>query len=136
MSTLIKSPTEPNNDMRVLVVDDHVSFLKALSSMLEQQPGFEVIGQAHGGQEGLKLAAETQPDLVVVDFAMPDMNGIEVIRQLKAATKPPKIVMMSFHNEPEYREMALHAGADAFLTKTDLHRELVPLLQRLGHSAG
>ncbi len=118
--------------MRVLIVDDHGSFLNALAAMLQQAPGIELVGRAEGGKEGLRLATETRPDLVLVDFAMPDLNGVAVTQRLKADPQPPKVVMMSFHAEPEYRDMALHAGADAFLTKTELHKELLPLLEHLG----
>ncbi len=122
--------------MRLLLIDDHASFLDALAKMLGGVLGIEVVGRATGGSEGLQLAAELKPDVVVVDFAMPEVDGMMVTRKLKAGANPPKVVMMSFHAEPEYHDMALAVGADAFLTKTNLYKELVPLLQRLGKEAG
>lgn len=121
--------------MRLLIIDDHASFLDALAVMLGQAPAIEVVGKAKDGREGLKAAAELKPDMVLVDFSMPELDGLAVTRQLKAWAKPPKVVMMSFHTGPEYRDMALAMGADAFLTKTDLHRDLLPLLARLGTEA-
>ena len=116
--------------MRLLIIDDHPAFRQALFKMLEQVVGIEIVGQAGDGREGLKLAAELKPDTVVVDFSMPELDGPGVTRQLKAWPKPPRVRMMSFHAEPEYRDRALAVGADAFITKADLHKDLMPLLQR------
>ncbi len=116
--------------MRLIIVDDHEAFRQALARMLEQVSDIDIVGQAGDGREGLKLAADLKPDTVVVDFSMPELDGLAVTRQLKAWPKPPRVVMMSFHAEPEYREMALATGADAFITKAELHRELLPLLER------
>lgn len=117
--------------MRLLIIDDHASFLDALAKMLGQVARVEVVGRAKDGRQGLEAAAELEPDVVVVDFAMPELNGLDVARELKRQPRPPKVIVMSFHQEPEYRDMALAAGADAFLTKTHLRNELVPLLERL-----
>ena len=116
--------------MRLIIVDDHEAFRQALARMLEQVSDIDIVGQAGDGREGLKLAADLKPDTVVVDFSMPELDGLAVTRQLKAWPKPPRVVMMSFHAEPEYREMALAMGADAFITKAEIHRELLPLLER------
>ena len=121
--------------MRLIIIDDHASFLEALIDMLDRAPGIEVVGKAHDGREGLKLAAELKPELVLVDFSMPGLDGLAVTRQLKAWPKPPRVVMMSFNTAPEYRDMALATGADAFLTKGDLHSQLTPLLQSLASGA-
>lgn len=117
--------------MRAILVDDYPPFLTAVIALLGGKSGVEVVGQAHNGLDALKLAAELKPDLVLVDFTMPGMNGIEVAKRLKAMPAPPKVIVMSFHAEPEYRDMALHAGADAYLVKTEMHQELMPALRRI-----
>ena len=117
--------------MRAIVVDDYPPFLTALISLLGGKSGIEVVGQAHNGEEALKLAADVKPELVLVDFTMPGMNGIEVARKLKPAPAAPKVIVMSFHAEPEYRDMALQAGADGYVVKTEIHQELLPLLRRI-----
>lgn len=117
--------------MRAIVVDDYPPFLTALIALLGSKSGVEVVGQAHNGVDALKLAETERPDLVLVDFTMPGMNGAEVASRLKAQPWAPKVVIMSFNADSEYRDLALHAGADAYLVKTDMHQELVPLLQRL-----
>ena len=71
------------------------------------------------------------PFLTALTSLLGGKNGIEVARKLKSAPGAPKVIVMSFHAEPEYRDMALQAGADAFLVKTEIHQELVPLLRRI-----
>ena len=122
---------QEHKKMRALVVDDHPPFLMALTALLGGRSGVEVVGQAHNGADALTLAERERPDLVLVDFSMPGMTGAEVARKLKAEPWAPKVVVMSFHADTEYRDLALRAGADAYLVKTDMHRELLPLLQRL-----
>lgn len=122
---------EQKKPLRTVLVDDYPPLLAALASLLRTYSRIEIVGRANNGKDGLKLAEEQQPDLVLVDFSMPDIDGVAVTRRLKAGPKPPKVVVMSFHAEPEYRDMAMHAGADAYLVKTELYHELVPLLERI-----
>lgn len=123
--------TEGKKPMRTILVDDYPPLLAALATMLRSYDGVEIVGRANNGREGLKLAEEQLPDLVLVDFSMPEMDGVAVTRRLKAWPRPPKVVVMSFHAEPEYRDMAINAGADAYLVKSDLYHDLVPLLDRI-----
>jgi len=113
------------------LVDDYPPLLAALATLLRTHKGVEIVGRANNGNEGLKLAESERPDLVLVDFSMPDIDGVAVTRKLKAGATPPKVVVMSFHAEAEYRDMAMHAGADAYLVKTDIYHELIPLLERI-----
>jgi DNA-binding NarL/FixJ family response regulator len=122
--------------MRLLLIDDHASFLETLAAMLSDTPGMEVVGLANNGAEGLRLAAKLQPDVVIVDFAMPGMDGLTVTRTIKSQPGSPKVIMMSVHSDREYRDMALAMGADSFLTKPCLYKGLVPLLTRLGKETG
>jgi len=117
--------------VRTILIDDYPPFLTALAALLRQQPGMEVVGEAHNGGGGIKLAAELKPDLVLVDFSMPDMSGADVTRALKQAPNPPKVVVISFHAAPEYRDMALKAGADGYVVKPEIHTELMPVLRSI-----
>jgi len=122
---------EARKPMRMILVDDYPPLLAALATLLRTHKGVEIVGRANNGNEGLKLAESERPDLVLVDFSMPDIDGVAVTRKLKAGATPPKVVVMSFHAEAEYRDMAMHAGADAYLVKTDIYHELIPLLERI-----
>lgn len=122
---------EQKKPLRTVLVDDYPPLLAALATLLRSHGDIEIVGRANNGRDGLKLAEQQHPDLVLVDFSMPDIDGVAVTRRLKAGPTPPKVVVMSFHAEPEYRDMAMHAGADAYLVKTELYHELVPLLERI-----
>ena len=117
--------------MRVILVDDYPPFLAALAALLRRQSAVEVVGRAHNGKDGLRLAHEVAPDLVLIDFNMPDMDGVSVTRLLKAGPCPPKVVIVTSHADSEYRDMALHAGADGYVVKSEIHQELLPLLRKI-----
>lgn len=117
--------------MRAILVDDYPPFLAALVALLRDQSVIDVVGRAHSGTDGLKLVSELTPDLVLVDYSMPDMDGITITRLLKAGPNPPKVVIVTSHAEPEYKELALHAGADGFVVKSEVHQDLLPLLLSL-----
>jgi DNA-binding NarL/FixJ family response regulator len=117
--------------MRVILIDDYLPFLAVLSALLQRQPDIEVVGQALNGEDGLRLAAELKPDLVLVDYSMYGTDGCDVTRTLKSTTTPPQVIMLSFHHELEYRQMALQAGVDAFVGKSEIHEKLLPLLEKI-----
>ena len=117
--------------MRVILVDDNVLFLNALSQQLARKPGIQVVGSASSGDSGLRLIAELKPDVVIVDLAMPDMTGLEVTQRLKIQSQPPRVVVVSLYDEPEYRESAQLAGADAYIVKDAVSTDLMPVLSSL-----
>ena len=111
--------------VRVLLVDDSREFLDSASGFLAQDPRVLVVGRARDGQEGLRLAKEVAPDLVLMDLAMPVMDGLTATRAVKAWPTPPRIVILTLHDDPEYRRRADDAGADGFICKADFS-EAVP----------
>ena len=117
--------------MRTILVDDHKQFLDALAALLRRQPGIELVGEAYDGARGLALAAELKPDLVLVDFSMPDMNGAEVAQALKSSAKPPIVVIVSNHDGQEYQDRAMQCGSDGYVVKSEVADQLLPLLSRL-----
>jgi DNA-binding NarL/FixJ family response regulator len=116
--------------MRALLIDDYKPFLAALSGFLKRYPNIEIVGQASNGAEGLALAAALEPDVVLVDFSMYGMEGIDVVHVLKAKIHPPRVIMLSFHAEPEYRTKAMQAGADDYVLKSDIFSKLLAVLPR------
>lgn len=116
--------------MRVLAVSDDLPFLGRLSALLSQQPGFEVVGRAISGWEGLKLAAQLDCHLVVTDGTLPDMTGAAMTLSLKKGLRPPLVVVLSRHADTEYFKIAANAGADGFLLKEDI-ATLPSLLRRI-----
>jgi DNA-binding NarL/FixJ family response regulator len=116
---------------RILVVDDSPIFLEAVASLLPADEGIEVVGTASSGREALERVPELEPDLVLMDLAMPDINGLEATRRLAVLPRRPRIIIMTTHKEKAYHQAALRAGADGFLHKPDLEAQLLPLIRTL-----
>lgn len=117
--------------LRVLLVDDSALFLEAAVQALATDPRIEVVGSALSGQEGVALVAQRQPDLVLVDVAMPGMNGMETTRRIKAQPNAPHVVMLTSYDLQRYRAAAKAVGADNFICKSDFDAQLRPLLEIL-----
>jgi DNA-binding NarL/FixJ family response regulator len=116
---------------RILLVDDSQTFLDAALRALTIDPRIEVVGSALSGQEGLELVTQRQPDLVLMDIAMPGMNGMEATRLIKAQANAPRVVVLTSYDIPHYRAAATAAGADNFISKADFDSQLFPLLETL-----
>jgi DNA-binding NarL/FixJ family response regulator len=119
--------------IRTLLVDDNKTFLTAVKNFLATLPHVEVVGEAHGGMAALALAAELQPDLVLLDIVMPDMNGLEVAAVLRKTTPAPHIVFLSMHDSQSYRTAARELGTRGYVGKGDFVLELEPLIDSIAH---
>jgi len=106
-----------NERQRVLIVDDHPLFRKGLAQLLQMIPGVALVGEAAGGAEGLALARELQPDLILLDLNMRDMTGHEMLRALRAAGNEARVVMITVSDRASDLVAALQAGADGYLLK-------------------
>jgi len=117
--------------LRVLLADDHEMVRKGLRATIEDQPGWEICGEARTGREAVTKARELRPDVVVMDFAMPELNGLEATRQIRTAVPQAEVLILSmYESEKLVREM-LAAGAQGYLLKTDASEFLVTALQAL-----
>lgn len=115
--------------IRVLLVDDNPEFLEAAARFVATVPDVKVVGCASSGDEALQMAGQLLPELVLMDYVMPDMNGVEATRRLKDRAHGPQVVILTLHDIPEYQQQARAAGADGFLAKVDLVTDF-PLLVR------
>ena len=115
--------------IRILLADDHTVVRKGLRLLLESQQGFEVIADASDGRETVAMAEQHQPDVVVMDVAMPILNGIEAARQISAKLPRTAIVFLSMHSDEGYVLKALKSGARAYLLKNSLHKELLETIR-------
>lgn len=123
--------------VRVLLVDDSIEARNGLRALLstirlttstnEDQPAFEIVGEASNGREALQLVAKHQPDAVLLDAHMPEMNGIEATRKIKKSWPEVRVVMLTIH--ADYESEALEAGTDFFLVKGSPTSELLNALQ-------
>ena len=111
--------------IRILLADDHTVVRKGLRLLLESHPGFQVIADAANGRDAVALALEHTPDVVVMDVAMPHLNGIEASRQISARLPNTAIVFLSMHSDESYVLKSLKAGARAYLLKDSAEQDLV-----------
>ena len=111
--------------IRVLVVDDHQIFTHALTTALEEDGRFDVVGTASSGREALRLAKDGRADVVLMDMSMPVLDGPAATRKLVALDHGPRVIALSGHNDSLSRTAALDAGAVAFVNKSEAFDELV-----------
>lgn len=112
-------------NVKIIIVDDHPILRRGLCQALAQHPNLTLVGDAATGQQGLALARELKPDLAVMDIHLPDMNGLEVTRQMLAALPAIKVVIFSSNASRATVDEALEAGACGYLSKSSAVEELV-----------
>lgn len=115
--------------IRVILADDHSVMRHGLRLILEQQEGFEVLGEACDGREAVNLAAALHPDVAVLDITMPNMNGIEAARQITEKQPNVAIVMLSMHADESYVLRALKAGARGYLLKESPESDFISAIR-------
>jgi DNA-binding NarL/FixJ family response regulator len=109
---------------RILLVDDHKIMRDGLRAILEKESDLEVVGEAASGREAVRRTAELAPDLVIMDVAMNDLNGVEATRQIRAEHRNVQIVALSSHGDPRYVTGILRAGASAYVLKGNAYTQL------------
>lgn len=120
---------------RVVLADDHQIVSEGLRGLLERQPAMTVVAVARDGREAVRLALEHRADLVIMDVAMPELNGIEATRQIKAAAPATKVIALSMHSDRRYVSGMLEAGVSGYLLKHSAFEELVVAIEAVlgGH---
>jgi DNA-binding NarL/FixJ family response regulator len=109
---------------RLLLVDDHRIIRQGLRALLAATPGMEVVGEAGDGRTAPQLAQRLKPDVVVMDISLPELNGIDATRQLRAAVPTVKVIALSMHSDERYVAGMLRAGAAGYLIKDGAFEEL------------
>ena len=117
--------------LNILLVDDNQTFLAAVRQFLNRLSATHVVAEAHDGREALNKAAEFRPDLMLLDVAMPHMNGLDVARTMQSWPQAPAIIFLSMHDNVAYREVAADLGARGFVSTTDFVVGLLPLIEKL-----
>jgi DNA-binding NarL/FixJ family response regulator len=116
---------------RILLVDDHAEFLEAAAEALAQEPDIEVVGTATTGEEALREAERLHPDVVLLDWSLPDMSGPKALQALKSRPDGPRVIMLTGHYQASYRAAAAQLGADGFVSKADFDAQLVDQIRQL-----
>jgi len=121
--------------IKLMLVDDHDVVRTGLRSFLETQPGVNVVAEAKNGQQALERAKEIQPDIVLMDISMPDMDGMEATLQLKRLYPDCQILVLTVHADKQYFMKMLSVGASGYITKQAAADELISAIQAVaaGH---
>jgi DNA-binding NarL/FixJ family response regulator len=117
--------------IRILLADDHTVMRNGLRLLLERQPNLQVVGEAADGREAVELAASQKPDVVVMDIAMPHLNGVEAARQIVVRSPQTAIAILSMHSDESYVIRSLKAGAKAYLLKDSAEADLIAAIHAL-----
>jgi two-component system response regulator NreC len=119
------------NPIRILLADDHTVMRNGLRLLLERQTNLTVVGEASDGREAVRVAEAVSPDVVVMDIAMPNLNGIEAARQITCTRPGTAIVILSMHSDESYVIRALKAGARAYLLKDSAEGDLIAAIHAI-----
>jgi two-component system response regulator NreC len=114
---------------RILLVDDHAVVRQGFKMLLDAQPDMEIVGEASNGREAVETAEALRPDVVVMDVAMPELNGIEATRRLTASTPHTRVIALSMHKDSVYVREILRAGARGYLLKDSGAEDLVSAIR-------
>ncbi len=122
--------------IRILLADDHAVVRQGFRMILGAQPDMEIVGEAGNGREAVELAEQLRPDIVVMDVAMPELNGIEATRRLAASAPQTRVVALSMHKDSVYVREILRAGARGYLLKDSGAADLVSAVRAVAAGEG
>jgi DNA-binding NarL/FixJ family response regulator len=117
MKRLEKIDSLPTKQITVLLAEDNGSFRKSLKLLIESDGDIEVVGEAKNGREAVQLTMSLHPQVIVMDIAMPLLNGLEATRQIMEASPATRVLILSAHPDPEYIKQAVTFGASGYLIK-------------------
>lgn len=117
--------------MRILIADDHDVMREGMRSVIEQHPGWEVCGVASTGREAVAKATELEPDIVIMDMTMPELNGLDAAVQIKRRVPQTEILMFTAHESDNLIRDAFEAGVKSFILKSEAHHFLVQAIESL-----
>jgi two-component system response regulator NreC len=126
----------PGSLIKVLLADDHTIVRQGLKLILSAHPDLEVVGEAANGNEVINLAEKLKPDVILMDVAMPELNGIEATRRLHQISPRMKVLVLSMHKEAVYIREILKAGARGYILKDAIDTELVNAIQSVARGDG
>jgi DNA-binding NarL/FixJ family response regulator len=122
--------------IRILLADDHAVVRQGFRMILAAEPDFEIVGEAANGREAVELAERLQPDVVVMDVAMPELNGIEATRRLAESAPRARVLALSMHKDSAYVREILRAGARGYLLKDAFDRDLLSAVRAVAAGDG
>ncbi|HET8909640.1 MAG TPA: response regulator transcription factor [Ktedonobacterales bacterium] len=123
------TPRASHEPIRVLLADDHTILRAGLRMMLSVQPDLEIVGEASDGRQAIVEAQRLQPDVILMDITMPELNGIEATRQVKKLLPETRVLVLTMHENEEYLFQVLRAGASGYILKEAADTELISAIR-------
>ncbi len=117
--------------IKIFIIDNNPGFINAAKRYLSTNENVSIIGFAISGKEALDHLNGLSPDIILVDYVMEEFDGIETTKAIKSSNKPPKIIMVTQHDIPDYEIKAIEAGADGFIHKSEFGTAIFPLIEQL-----
>jgi two-component system response regulator NreC len=117
--------------LRILIADDHEVVREGMRTLIEHEPGWQVCGTATNGQEAVETAKKLKPEVVVLDMTMPELDGLEALRQIKRVLPNTEVVVFSAYHSEKVIEQLFDAGAKSYIQKSDAGRHLVSAIRSL-----
>ena len=117
--------------IKILLADDHALVREGLRRLLQDYPDFKVVGEASDGQETLRAVRQLQPDVVLMDLSMPELDGIETTKRIVEERLPAKVLILTMHANEEYAMRVLQAGARGFIGKGALSQEVTEAIRKV-----
>ena len=118
--------------VRILIVDDHGVLRAGLRALLEDEPDFQVVGEAADGEEGLRQAEALKPDIVLMDISMPGVDGIEATRRVHASLPNTRVLLLTVHEDKSLLREAIQSGASGYILKRAVESELINAIRAVG----
>ncbi|OYW75767.1 MAG: DNA-binding response regulator [Verrucomicrobia bacterium 12-59-8] len=126
-----RSRTSEKSVKRIVLIDDHPIMRHGLAQLIRAEEGLDVIGQAGSAREGLEVVGKLSPDLAVIDLTLPDKNGLELVKDIRALHPATQCLVLSMHDETLYGERALRAGARGYVMKEEAADHLVAAIHKI-----
>jgi len=123
----------PVSPLRIVIVDDHSVVRRGVRALLESQPGWEVVAEAQTGREAVEVVRRLQPDIVVIDLSLPELNGLDATRQILKESPRTEVLMLTMHHSEELVRDVLQAGARGYVLKSDADASLISAVDNLRH---
>lgn len=126
-----RSRTSEKSVKRLVLIDDHPIMRHGLAQLIRAEEGLDVIGEAGSAREGLEVIGKLKPDLAVIDLTLPDKNGLELVKDIRALHPSTQCIVLSMHDETLYGERSLRAGARGYVMKEEAADHLVTAIRKI-----
>ena len=121
---------------RILIADDHAVVRSGVRRVLEDHPGWSVVAEATNGKDAVAEAIATQPDVAILDYALPVLNGIEATRQIRQRVPSVEVLIFTMHDNEDLLRQSFNVGARGYVLKSDAQQQLISAIQSLAEPTG